>query len=343
MTNLRPVINDIKNGKYFANKKFSIWDYMRAIEKDVLSSNKLPKQLTKPKAQNKTQEIIDEIINTIRQNLYERTDLLETYEKETPLNKLAYWGALFDSLLEFFSYQASNQFLSYDIKTKTFKRACPLKYEYVHKSDYADIPVRFRDGLKKGETGYIVAKEQPKYGLVFKNDSARHSFDILVEEAKKLLPVLYSPETYTNSIIINSYFEEDEYFENFKIKKFKKINPNKENIFYQQLITDEQLSAYEKLKGIILTIVSLFYYIERKSNAQTIFKEYEKYKHAGPSKGFLSRAQSFTRTEKQLLVSMKKAQDFFKPEDIESMEKQLQNYRSVIMENLHDKIKTNIQ
>ncbi|MBR3510808.1 MAG: hypothetical protein IKN73_01990 [Alphaproteobacteria bacterium] len=102
---------------------------------------------------------------------------------------------------------------------------------------------------------YRTEQQQSKYLLVFKDEKSKQLFSSLMEEATKLISVIY-PEDY------------DENFGGILLVRYpKEYKPKpKTNYISENYVSDEQICAIKKLHGIFRSITSFFWFIDCKNN-----------------------------------------------------------------------------
>jgi len=137
----------------------------------------LPKQ-----AQNKdnfrnpdANQITATVIKQIEKEFKNKTKALKKHSQ----NKLSYWGALFETILDFYTNN-----IMVDKPTKR-----------IHKNDFNKIPKYCRSAFKKQNDWYSVSNSKEsgdKISLVFIDAKAEQQFTELSDEANKLIPVIYN-------------------------------------------------------------------------------------------------------------------------------------------------------
>ena len=102
---------------------------------------------------------------------------------------------------------------------------------------------------------YRTEQQQLKYFLVFKNEKSKEHFLSLMQEATKLLSVIY-PEDY------------DENFGGVLLIQYPREYKQKPqtNRISQNFVSDEQINAIKQLQGIFRSITSFFWFIDCTNN-----------------------------------------------------------------------------
>jgi len=231
--------------------------------------------------------------------------VFKKYNEETPINKVLIWGTMFNTLLKFFA----------DTTPQDYER-----YGYINKEDYKKIPKRYRDAIKKHKDGYIIVAKRsaaPKLSLMFENDNNEKQFNDLINEAKKLVPVIYTVNK-------NVYW----------------ATPSTLSQRRQKFVSNEQIAAIKRLRTIFENIIDLVVFIKTKSNAHATIAEYLRELH---NKNIVLKAQRYIRTVSQVVVSAKKNSELFDSAHfagnyIKQTEKRYKNTRNQVINTIRDRI-----
>ncbi len=266
----------------------------------------------------------------ILEQLKSKTRLLEPYNKATPRNKLLYWGALFDTLSDFY------------IKNIGGLSVIEPRQQYIKQSEYEKMPKRYRSALKKTKKGYVVEKEPDakKYRLMF-NQADHIKFSKLMKEAKELIKSIYTDTVIEHELVGNSFRKtKNNLSERFEYKSIHGTMPSPVDRIDQYFITDKEVETVKKLKIIFREIQDMFYYFEHKSNAQETIYEYN---DAQRRHNVVKDAQSVTRTAQQYVVSVKKASKYLDKYDVMAAEHAFENTKRQVLSGLKKQLDFRIQ
>ena len=327
-----------KQRLYENGKIFDMSDWARTPEMYIASLRNAMalKQLPKS-AQNKTAyrrpnpyTVATIIEKEILGQLKSKTRFLETYYDTTPRNKLLYWGALFDTLFNFYA----------NIKSLSVVEP---RQQYIKQSEYSKMPKRFRSALKKTEKGYVVEKEPDakKYRLAFNGSYQKAKFSELMTEARELIKSLYTDSVICHDLI-DSDCRETDYgtLERFEYEAIHGTMPSNAGKIKQYFITDKELVAVQKLKSIFREIQDMFLFFEHKSNGQDTIYEYNDAKRR---QNIVKEAQAVSRTAQQYVVSVKKATKLLDRQAVFCAERALKETKSEILYGLKKQIDTRIK
>ena len=262
----------------------------------------------------------EQIIREVRYYTAQKTLFLNEYDKASPQNKVIYWGALFDSLLNFF---IDNSLVG------------AQEYKIISKSEYDQMPKRYRSAVKKYDNDYTISStSKSKMTLECTDDTA---FIRLANEAEKLIKKIYNSKQITTGNLIEYQSGYDEDGNPWWFEKYECINvavKSSASRFQQQFVTDEQISAIRRLRTIFTNIAEMTYFVQHKSNAKDIIWEYETAK--SNQNDFLY-AQRHLRTANQVVVSAKKYPGLFDQKYLSNVEKRYKNTREQVLQTLINK------
>ena len=120
---------------------------------------------------------------------------------------------------------------------------------------------------------------------MFEYDNNEKQFNDLINEAKKLIPLIY---TVNRSVCC--------------------ATPSTLSQRKQKFVSNEQIATIKRLRTIFENIIDLVVFIKTKSNAHATIAEYLRELH---NKNIVLKAQRYIRTESQVVVSAKKNAELF--------------------------------
>ncbi len=327
-----------KQHLYENGKIFDVSDYSRTPEMYIASLRNAMalKQLPKS-AQNRTAyrrpnpyTVATIIEKEILGQLKSKTRFLEPYYDATPRNKLLYWGALFDTLFDFYANINSLSVIE-------------PRQQYIKQSEYNKMPKRFRSALKKTEKGYVVEKEPAtkKYRLAFDGSYQKAKFSELMKEARELIKSIYTDSVICHDLVDCEHRETDYgTIERFEYEAIHGTMPSDAGKIKQYFITDKEADTVRKLKDIFYKIQCMFLFFEHKSNGQDSIYEYNDAKRRH---NIVKEAQAVARTAQQYVVSVRKETKCLDHQAVIDAERAFENTKRQILYGLRKQINTNIQ
>lgn len=316
MTKIRDIYNQQKrlyeNGKNFSAKGYEPKSFLKHLVFIIDSAYKLTPEHMVNKDEfrrNQSQKVIDAIHKDLYDKMVLKTSFLGKYTELSPRDKLSYWGAMFDTALEFFTYSASNSYKHRDCS-------------YISKQEYNKIPKRYRSAIKKQNGGYSIdttPNEGVKPVLFIKDISLQEKAFSLLNEAKELVSLIYKHEFLENKLIdFHEYIDsEGALCCKYVTENIYGAKPSSHRLFQHLLISDEQIKAVERLKEILQNLPGLFWIIPSKANATDTIAEY---KDAKRRHDIVLEAQRHVRTASQVVVSTKKHKTLFDKHDVKQAE-----------------------
>lgn len=278
----------------------------------------------------------NEIRGRITEIFNDKTKLLKPYEAETPRNKLQYWGALFETVVDFVSANLPE-----------YKRPA-----FINDDKYDTIPKRYRSAIQNHNGMHTVvktedsntyiqslfAKTMDNPGIIqydmFDNSEAG-AVNQQIETIRKLLPIIYKPDIISREI--QTVQESDNTMTIRQIFTYG-AKPSTESKAKQQRVTDEEVDVFDKLYQACQELTPKFYYVASKSNTHDIIEEYKREQN---NKDIVLKAQRHLRSAQQVVVSAKKNSALLDEKYIADAEDNYNDIKKRVLSMVHDKIHPN--
>ena len=257
---------EYNNGKKLAQSSYTPDDFVFALRMNI-ANQKLPHFMQNKKSYHKqnTYGVSREIVNTIKESYYTRVKNLKPYLKETPYNRISHWGALFNVLFDYYA-------------TSTNQIGFPVKI-HINKDEFQLIPKRYRCALSKAPSGQIenLSKPTNKMSIILESKENLDKFQKLMDEAKKLIDLIYDYNLVSSNYRVKSYGTEQENKYDVYEKGDSYIKPMSDAT-KSYFVSNEQLAAIKRLQEIFIDISNICLVIQHRTNASDIFAEYMKIK-----------------------------------------------------------------
>lgn len=325
-----------ENGQYIINrtKLITPTEYLATR----IKINDLPRHMiNKDEFRNTDPHIVEETIKGLITDIYnDKTQLLKPYDKETPHNKLQYWGALFETVVDFVSANLP--------ENKTYK--------FINKQKYNAIPKRYRSAIQhhfgrhtipctEDSDTYVqslFAKTMDNPGIIqydIFDDSEADAVNQQIETIRKLLPTIYKEDIIDREI--QTIQQADDSITVTQVLTYG-AKPSAESKAKQQYITDKEVIAFNKIFDICIALSKRFYYVAGKSNTHDIIEEYKREQN---NKDIVLKAQRHLWYAQQVVVSAKKNSALLDEKYIADAEDNYNDIKKRVLSMVHDKIHPN--